>query len=298
VKEQAKAGVTVFSEEELLELWRKVVDPRGIGMPESIAAEISSYTHEPVDDVLRKMESGTEDFKQLWEATGIDPANPADIEQFYRRQFVEAYELANWHCGRTNGVPPLEYAWAAKFALARGLTRVLDFGSGIGTGSLCFASVGCEVDAADVACELLRFVNHRFRQRGYNVNAINLSDGEKPRGGYYDLIACFDVLEHIPDQVAKVRELWSYLRQGGYLLANFLTDSSDKDRPMHVSSAREPLRLIHRTPLAADWSVPQGRRSVYVLKRSRIGHLRNIVARYRDRLLDLRDGLQRCHLHL
>ena len=279
----------MFSEDELLELWRNVVDPRGIGMPEAIAGEISSYTHEPVDEVLRKMQRGKEDFRQLWETSDIDTANPTAIEKFYEGQFVEAYELADWHCGRANGVPPLRYAWAAKFAVARRLTRVLDFGSGIGTGSLCFASVGCEVDAADVARELMRFAEHRFRQRAYNVKMVSLSNGEKPRSGYYDLIACFDVLEHIPDQAAKLRELSSYLRHGGYLLANLFTDSSDKDRPMHVSSAGEPMCLIHRTPLAVDWSIPEGGRNFCVLKRSRIGHLRNIVARYRDRLFDLHD---------
>lgn len=274
----------MFSDDALLKLWRTVMDPRGIGMPEAIAAEISAYTHEPVGEVLRKMEHGVEDFRQLWESTSVNPSDPAAVEQFYRTQFVEAYELANWHSGRGKGGVPLRYAWATEFARTRGLKRVLDFGSGIGTGSLCFASAGCEVDAADIATELLRFTDFRFRERGYRLNAVNLSDGEKPRNGYFDLITCFDVLEHVPDQVAKLRELSSYLRQGGYLLANFFVDSSDKDRPMHISSAADPLTMVHKTPLAVDWAVQQGFRNLSILKRSRIGHLRNVVARLRDKL--------------
>ena len=70
----------------------------------------------------------------------------------------------------------------------------------------------CEVHSADTAYELLKLVEHRFRLRGFHPVLVNRSAGETIRQGHYDLIACFDVLEHVSDQLAKLREVLSYLR--------------------------------------------------------------------------------------
>lgn len=274
-----------YSKEDLLDLWTRVVDPSGIGMQEAIAREISSYTGEPVSNVLEKMATGKDEFKQLWQRSMIDISDSKTVEGFYEDQFVEAYELADWHCGRTNGVPPLSYARAALFAQGNGLRRVLDFGCGIGTGSLCLASVGCEVHCADVGRELLKFVGHRFSQRGLFHYPIDLCAGELPRKGYYDIITCFDVLEHITDQLSKLRELSCYLRNGGYLCVNLMNDSSHPDRPMHISSAGKWLAVVRRTQMCPDWanfSVVTGEAAMQVLIRRRGGRLQNHAASWVD----------------
>lgn len=264
----------------MLELWRGVVDPDGVGMPDGIAADIASYTGEPVSVVLEKMSRAKHELKRLWEETSVDTSDAASVRSFYRDQFVEAYELADWHCGRENGVPPLNYAGAALFARRKGLCRVLDFGSGIGTGSLCLAEVGCEVHAADVARQLLDFVRHRFARRQRSIRVFDLAAGERPAANHYDLITCFDVLEHIPDQLATLRELASYLRKGGYLFVTLMEDSSHPDRPMHISSAGDVLSLVRRTTLRPVWSHCHG--DTMVLMRSRAGRLHSHIASWVD----------------
>jgi 2-polyprenyl-3-methyl-5-hydroxy-6-metoxy-1,4-benzoquinol methylase len=235
-------------------LWRDVIDPRGIGLQRALAEDLASFSGESTADVLRKMERGKEDLKQLWEQSRIDVGDAGQVEAFYREQFVEAYELAYWHSGLLNGHPPLNYPFAALLARQLGLRKALDFGSGIGTGSLCLASVGCEVHSADIARELLRLASHRLVRHGFTTHPLDLSSGDRPRHGYYDLITCFDVLEHIPNQLAKLRELTTYLRPGGYLLVNLMQDSSHPDRPMHISSAGNWLALVRKTALRPDWS--------------------------------------------
>jgi len=267
---------SIFKQQELLEFWRSVIDPNCIGMPEAIAKDISSYTNEPIDLVLQKMETGKEDLKRLWDTLCINKSDPNCVEMFYKYQFIEAYDLANWHCGRENGIPPLNYAYAAKFAQRKNLNRVLDFGSGIGTGSMCLASIGCEVHAADIAQELLSFLGYRLEQKHFPVNLINLSRGDKPQIHYYDLITCFDVLEHIPDQLSKLRELESYLCNGGYLLVNFLNNSTDYERPMHISSAGNWLSIVRRTNMYPEWSSCFG--STQSLRRARHARFRNTLA--------------------
>jgi 2-polyprenyl-3-methyl-5-hydroxy-6-metoxy-1,4-benzoquinol methylase len=156
-------------------------------MAEAIAGELASYTGQPVDQVLALMERGTHDFEQLWRAAGIDPTNRGAVEEFYRRQFVEAYELANWHCGRTNGEPPLNYAHVAHVAKAKGFRRALDYGSGIGTGALCLHEAGCAVDCADIAQDLLKFVGYRLARRQVGVTLVDLASGQTPAAGQYDV---------------------------------------------------------------------------------------------------------------
>jgi SAM-dependent methyltransferase len=267
------------SKQELLTFWRSVIDPKGIGMADAIAGDIAAYTGESVSIVLSKMATGKTDLKTLWEQSKPNVSDTPSVEDFYYNQFVEAYELANWHCGREDGHPPLSYAYAAKFAQENHLNRVLDFGSGIGTGCLCLASVGCQVYAADIAKKLLPFVEYRVRARGYEIELINLKESQ-PLKHFYDLIVCYDVLEHVPDQLSKLRELSSYLRFGGYLIVNLMQDSEFPDQPMHISSAGDVVALIRKTNLVPIWSDPPI--DVQVLQRSRYGRLWNYAASWKD----------------
>jgi 2-polyprenyl-3-methyl-5-hydroxy-6-metoxy-1,4-benzoquinol methylase len=267
-----------ITKHELLRFWQSVMDPKNTGLANAIAADLASYTRESVDDVRSKMATGENDLKILWEQIKPDISNSESVASFYRDQFIEAYELAHWHAGGL-GEPPLTYAYAAKFAADKGLTRVLDYGSGIGGGVLCFAAVDCKVDAADIAQNLLKFVEHRSRTRGVTVHCIDLNE-EKPKLNGYDIITCFDVFEHVPDQYAMLQELLSYLQPGGYLLANFFEDSSHADRPMHISSARDKLTMIRRTSLIPQWINPPV--DIDVLLKRPYGKMWNILASWKD----------------
>jgi hypothetical protein len=103
-----------------------------------------------------------------------------------------------------------------------------------------------------------------------------LHEGQRPRSNYYDLITCFDVLEHVPDQQAKLRELESYLANGGYLLVNFMYSSSDPDRPMHISSAGHWDLLARRTGMVPVWSHCDN--SVQVLMKTPYARVRHGLA--------------------
>jgi len=266
-KSDTAVPTAAITDTEATAVWEKTIDPDGVGQAEAIARDLASFTGEPVEDVLCKMSEGRDRFKELWQETSVDPGDPASVSAFYREQFVEAYELADWHCGRANGTPPLNYARVALFAQKNGLKRVLDFGSGIGTGSLCFAKAGCEVYSADVAQMLLKLVDHRLRRHGHTPRLIDLNEASPPPG-YFDIITAFDVLEHIPDQLATVKRLQSHLRVGGRLFVNLMIDSSDPERPMHVSSAGNWLRMMRQTSLVPDWANFFPGMQVFVRRRS------------------------------
>lgn len=225
--------------------------------------------------MLAQMSRGPADFKALWLSQNIDASCPDALTAFYRDQFVEAYELAHWHAGLLSGQPPLHYPWASAVARHLRMVRALDFGSGIGSGSLCLASVGCEVHSADIAVQLLSLVDFRMTKHGYGALTVDLARGSRPHRNHYDLITCFDVLEHVPDQLEKIRELTGYLRPGGLLFVNFMNDSFHPDRPMHISSAGDWLHLARRTALVPEWSL--FRKDCQVLRRAPWGRAINAV---------------------
>jgi SAM-dependent methyltransferase len=270
-----------YSHEELSTFWLKVVDPAGIGPARAIASELAAYTGESIDDVLRKMNTGGDDFNDLWHRATVNTTDERSVASFYRDQFVEAYELANWHCGLTYGSFPLNYAKAALYARRLRLARALDFGSGIGTGSIALSLAGCEVHSADVANQLLRFVDHRLRHRNIQPRLIDLGAGDRPPTGYFDLITCFDVLEHVPNQLLKVRELITYLRPGGYIFVNFYKDPIGADHAMHISGAGDWLHLARRTPLVPVWECFDG--ELQVLRQKPFGRVYNFAASFKDK---------------
>jgi SAM-dependent methyltransferase len=272
----------LFSHDELSSFWLKVIDPNGLGPAVGLASELAAYTGERVDDVLQRMKSGGDDFNALWHRASVDTKDERSVMSFYRDQFIEAYELANWHSGQTYGGFPLNYAKAALHAKRKGLTRALDFGSGIGSGSIALTLAGCEVHSADVANQLLRFVESRLRGRNIQPRLIDVGVGQRPPTAYFDLITCFDVLEHVPDQLAKVRELITYLRPGGYLFVNFFKDPIGEDHAMHVSGAGNWLRLARRTPLVPQWECFDGEFQAFQYKT--YGRLYNLAASVKDRI--------------
>jgi hypothetical protein len=83
-----------------------------------------------------------------------------------------------------------------RLAHERGCRDYLDFGSGIGSDALVFASVGCRVTLADISGPLLAFAKWRCERRGFDVRTIDLKIARPPRREF-DAVVCFDVLEHI-----------------------------------------------------------------------------------------------------
>jgi cyclopropane fatty-acyl-phospholipid synthase-like methyltransferase len=158
----------------------------------------------------------------------------------------------------------------ARFPLAH-YPGVLDYGSGIGTSALRLAEAGYHITLADVPGKKLAYAQSRFRRRGYPFDTINVVD-DRPRLWHgYDLLVCFDVLEHIPKPDRLIRHLAAALRPGGAaaIVATFVTYDSHPHHLVENSERVAPmwplsLRLAGLDPVDKNLYRKASRRQVWL----------------------------------
>jgi cyclopropane fatty-acyl-phospholipid synthase-like methyltransferase len=127
---------------------------------------------------------------------------------------------------------PLAYVAALKFAAAHDVRHILDFGSGVGSGGLLYASSGLDVTLADISSVMLEFCAWRFQLRGLSARFIDVKTARLP-GSAFDLITAMDVFEHLAEPLAVVDALSAALKPGGYIFGRFAS-ADDPERPMHI----------------------------------------------------------------
>ncbi len=234
--------------------WARLLSlPGRTDLRSSLISELSQYTSLSQEEVDRRMRRGSEDLAENWRRIVQDPTSGDQLVAFYNADFTEAFELAAWHAG-DSGAYPLKYLAALDFAGRRRVRDVLDYGSGIGSGTILFAQSGFSVTYADIAAPLMDFVSCRLELRGLGARQIDLRVEEPPLRGF-DLICAFDVLEHTRDQREVMKRLRSYLRPGGWIIANLFPEGSLKDeQPLHISTAGNIHEFVLDVGLWASWS--------------------------------------------
>jgi SAM-dependent methyltransferase len=207
------------------------------------------------------------------------PRTAAEVREFYSRTDGYLWELLGWNATseyRDRYMHPLERLaelWPPdKHPLA------LDYGAGIGSVALRLAELGYRVTIADVPGRTLSFARARLERMGvpYEVREI-IGDAPRLEAGRWNVVVCFDVLEHVPDPGAVARTLARAVRDGGgaAIKADFATGGTLY--PHHLPQGRTRFSDHRWTFFLRSLGLAGVDRSIY----RRLGRPRRSVERLR-----------------
>jgi 2-polyprenyl-3-methyl-5-hydroxy-6-metoxy-1,4-benzoquinol methylase len=231
----------------LAERWRRAQAPRTGDIRLELSMEAAEFLGEPLSEVQRRVDESAAAFPAEWNRLVTDPSSPEQLTRFYNESTTELYEQIAWHAG--DAIHGRSFACSG-LASTRPGRDFLDFGSGIGSNAIVFGLAGFRVTLADIADPLRNFAKWRCERRGIDVRTIDLKRASLPRA-VYDVVTCFDVLEHVPAPLTAVRQIRDSMRAGGILFLH-APFGFDPERPQHivhadpVTSRMRSLGFAHR----------------------------------------------------
>lgn len=191
-----------------------------------LIAEISGSHPE---DVLKQLENEFRAFGcsvvKDFHARRLSPYVWSDgLARFYQQTDAFLYELAVWNCNRIKrrmrrAIRRLIVGSRREEESAgRAAADVLMFGDGLGFDSLALARDGHRVIYLEPPGMEQEFARRLFERSGVRIRIV--SDPGEIRTGGLDAVVCLDVLEHLPDPPAMIRQMIGWLRPEGRLLVH------------------------------------------------------------------------------
>jgi 2-polyprenyl-6-hydroxyphenyl methylase/3-demethylubiquinone-9 3-methyltransferase len=173
--------------------------------------------------------------------TNADPIELEKFSQLAHRWWDPASEFKPLH-----DINPLRLEYIDRIAQLNGKT-VLDVGCGGGILSESMAGLGAKVTGIDLGDKALQVAKLHLLESGKQVEyrkvAVEALAAEKP--GFYDVVTCMEMLEHVPDPAAVVAACARLAKPGGHVFFSTL-NRNPKSYLFAVIGAEYVLNLLPR----------------------------------------------------
>jgi len=207
---------------------------------ETVVSLISDLTNQPKNLVLSRLREEysnpginvVRDFKKA----GLEPFKWCkELSDFYNQTDAFLYELVFWN---RNKIKNKMRRWISRHLAKneQGKLNILCIGDGLGIDSAHLANEGHNVEYFEVKGYSESFARKIFAECKYNITILNEQDEIK--NGFYDVVICLDVLEHIPNPPEYVKILTDYLRSGGRLIVHSPFYMVHPNYPTHLKDNR------------------------------------------------------------
>lgn len=168
---------------------------------------------------------------------GIEPGVwNAKLIEFYKNTNMGIFGNPVWN----RRAEKLELrGWIGRYLrkISQAPLDVLTVGDGSGFDSLYLALCGHRVTYSEESHASIAFARRMFTES--NVPVRITDDLAKESQESFDVVVCLDVLEHVPDPPAFVKQLTGYLRPGGRLIVHAPFFFVGYLNPTHLSSNRK-----------------------------------------------------------
>ena len=141
----------------------------------------------------------------------LTPALPREMMEHTYPILYEVEESHWWYIGRRRIIRSFVKEICAR--VTDRPPRILDVGCGTGANLMLLSEFG-DAEGVDVSPDALAFC----RERGLTNVKLGAAEELPYEDGTFDLVTAFDVVEHMDDDVAGLREMRRVLRPGGTLL--------------------------------------------------------------------------------
>lgn len=189
---------------------------------------LQEFLHLDSETLDEKLAAGTQQLAEL----GNKDFDWETATAFYRDKVGEVYlfELGAWHLASHENIENTLF-----LIVDHAQGRVLDFGGGIGTHTICAAL--CPQVEQVIYCDInpvnRDFVHHRVEQLGLSQKII-ICQEINPKETF-DTIISFDVLEHLPDPSQQLLKFYQALTPEGKTILNwYFFKGFNQDYPFHI----------------------------------------------------------------
>lgn len=172
-------------------------------------------------------------------------ADPAELDKFSR--LAEDWWEPAGESRALHAMNPVRVAWLARQAGGLQGKRVADVGCGGGILSEALAAAGAEVVAIDLSTAALEAARRHLDESGVEVDYREASAeqlaAEEPAG--FDVVACMEMLEHVPAPAGIVEACSAMLRPGGTVAFSTI-NRTRRAWLLAIAGAEYALRILPR----------------------------------------------------
>ncbi|MEW5885518.1 MAG: bifunctional 2-polyprenyl-6-hydroxyphenol methylase/3-demethylubiquinol 3-O-methyltransferase UbiG [Pseudomonadota bacterium] len=169
-----------------------------------------------------------------------DPAELAKFSELAHRWWDPESEFRPLH-----QINPLRLGWIEALVPLGGKT-VLDVGCGGGILADAMARKGAQVLGIDLASKALKVAQlHALEAETPNVSyrEISAEQWAQERPAHYDVVACMEMLEHVPDPASVVQACATLVKPGGWVFFSTL-NRNPKSFLFAIVGAEYVLKLL------------------------------------------------------
>lgn len=203
---------------------------------EEMIADLMEFEGVSREEILRRFLKRHELRNE--EMDKIDFKDSKQVEEYYINNNYEIYDHFEWHFQGRRGFDK-KLVEDIKAAYPDRATEILDFGCGGGQNAFMLAKEKYIVSCCDHNKKAMDFISHRFKKHKLKIKKISMPIHSKFKNKF-DIILCFDVLEHIPnDKFDETIELLKSLKKPNGKIMASVSFGAQKFHPSHFDMTEE-----------------------------------------------------------